>query len=147
MSNQTSQYLQAWKARTAPRELELSDGFRVLIRPVEVMGLLLSGRIPMTLLRQMQDIQPGADGNYTPEDTIKMVPAIDAVVLAAVVDPPVTLEGGENSIAVGDIPLADRMAIFEEVNRPAAAMQPFRGQPDGDAVAAPVSQDLREAAE
>lgn len=146
MSN-VSKYLAQWKARSAPRVIELSDGFQVSIRPVELTNLMLSGRIPITLLRQMQSIQPGPDGNYSDDATLEMVPAIDAVVLAVVIDPPVTREGSEDSIALDDIPFGDRVRIFEEVNRPAAALQSFREQPDGDAPAEPDSQDLRQAAE
>ena len=141
-----SDYLTQWKARVAPREIELSDGYKMLIRPVRLENLLMSGQIPLTLLRQVQDIKPGADGTVPEEEALKMVDAIDAVVLAAVAEPRVTREGGEDSIAIADIPFIDRVKIFQEVNS-AATLQPFRGQPDGDADAAPGGQDLPPAAE
>lgn len=142
-----SERLAAWKARMATRELVLEDGFTVEIRPVQLQNLVMSGRIPMTLVRQMQAVKPKADGTYREEDALKMVAAIDAVVLASVVDPKVTRDGGDDSIALEDIPFADRVRIFEEVNRPAAALQPFRGQPNGDGDVAPGGEELRAAAE
>ncbi len=142
-----SKYLTQWKVRSAPREIELSDGYRMLIRPVRLENLVMNGQIPLTLLRQMQAIRPRGDGSVPEEEALKMVDAIDAVVLAAVVDPPVTRAGGEDSVALADIPFADRVRIFQEVNAPATALQSFRGQPDGDADAAPRGEDVPPAAE
>lgn len=137
MSKQTkraSVYLAQWKERTRPRELELSDGFRVRIRPARVENLVISGTIPQTLLREMQAVDPQDDGTYSDEDVQKMLPVIDAVVLAVVIDPPVTREWDEDSdaIALDDIPFVDKVTIFQEVNRPATELQSFRQQPDGD---------------
>jgi hypothetical protein len=142
-----SQRLAAWKARLQPRELELSGGLTVLIRPVELQNLVIGGGIPLTLLKQMQAVKPQKDGTYRDEDAVKLAGAIDAVVLAAVVDPKVTKAGDDDSIAIDDIPYSDRVRIFEEVNRPAAALQSFRGQPNGDAGAASGGEDLPPAAE
>lgn len=138
-----SDRLAEWKARLEPREVELSGGLTVLIRPVELQNLVISGRVPLTLLRQAQAIKPQKDGSYKDEEVMKLAGLIDAVVLAAVVDPKVTEDGGEDSIALADIPYADRVRIFEEANRPAAALQNFRQQPNGDGGVAPNSEDLR----
>lgn len=141
-----SDRLAAWKAATAPREVELSSGLTATIRPVRLENLVLSGSIPLTLLRQAQALKPRKDGTFREEDALEMAVVIDAVVLAAVVDPPLTRDGGADSIALYDIPFTDRVKLFEEANRPATALQSFRGQPDGDAADAPDSEDLRPAA-
>ncbi len=141
-----SDRLAAWKAATAPREVELSSGLTATIRPVRLENLVLSGSIPLTLLRQAQALKPREDGTFREEDALEMAGVIDAVVLAAVVDPPLTRDGGADSIALYDIPFTDRVKLFEEANRPATALQSFRGQPDGDAADAPGSEDLRPAA-
>lgn len=141
-----SDRLAAWKAATAPREVELSSGLTATIRPVRLENLVLSGSIPLTLLRQAQALKPREDGTFREEDALEMAGVIDAVVLAAVVDPPLTRDGGADSIALYDIPFTDRVKLFEEANRPATALQSFRGQPDGDAADAPDSEDLRPAA-
>ena len=141
-----SDRLAAWKAATAPREVELSSGLTATIRPVRLENLVLSGSIPLTLLRQAQALKPREDGTFREEDALEMAGVIDAVVLAAVVDPPLTRDGGADSIALYDIPFTDRVKLFEEANRPATALQSFRGQPDGDAANAPGGEDLRPAA-
>lgn len=142
-----SDRLARWKAANAPREVELSNGLTATIRPVRLENLVLSGSVPLTLLRQAQALKPRKDGLFREEDALEMAGVIDAVVLAAVVDPPLTRDGGDESIALYDIPFADRVRLFEEANRPAAALQSFRGQPDGDAADAPGGEDLRAAAE
>jgi hypothetical protein len=142
-----SDRLQQWKARSAAREIELSDGLTMVIRPVRLENLVLAGRVPLTLVRQMQALKPQKDGSYRDEDALKMADAINAVVLAAAVDPAVTRDGSDDSVALDDIPFADRVRIFEEANRPAAALQSFRGQPDGDADPAPDGEGVRPAAE
>ncbi len=139
--------LQQWKERRAPRELTLSDGLTVLIRPVRIENLVLNGKVPITLVREMQKVQTDADGRYRDEDALRLTDVIDAVVMAAVVDPCVTRDGGEDSIALDDILYTDRVRIFEEVNAPAAALQSFREQPDGDGADAPGGEDLRPEAE
>ena len=141
-----SDRLAAWKAATAPREVELSSGLTATIRPVRLENLVLSGSIPLTLLRQAQALKPRKDGTFREEDALEMAVVIDAVVLAAVVDPPLTRNGGADSIALYDIPFTDRVKLFEDANRPATALQSFRGQPDGDAADAPGGEDLRPAA-
>ena len=127
----------------APREIELSDGGTVLVRPVKMENLLINRTIPVTLMRQMQAVKPNKDGTYKEEDAIKMAEAIDAVFLAAVVDPKVTRDGGEDSVALDDFAFSDRVRVFEEVNRPAAALQSFRVEPNGDADVALAGEDLR----
>lgn len=142
-----SDFLNEWKARTAPRVIELPSGLHVRVRPVLLENLMLSGTIPLTLMREVQAVRPRKGGGFREEDALKLTPVIDAVVLAAVIDPPLSREGSDETIALDEIPYTDRVAIFEEVNRPAAALASFRQQPDGDADAAPGGEELREAAE
>ena len=130
MSN--SKYLDQWRMRTAPRTIELSGGWPVDIRPVEIANLMFSGAIPMTLMREARDMKQNDAGEYDPEDMARMMPFIDAVVLAAVVDPPLSRDGAGDTLPLDAIPFADRVLIFQEVNRPATELQSFRQQPDGD---------------
>ena len=60
MSKSASKHLARWQARSQPRELALSDGYAVTIRPVQVANLMLGGSIPLTLIREARDIKAGA---------------------------------------------------------------------------------------
>jgi hypothetical protein len=133
----TSKYLAQWQARRAPRTLELSDGLMVDLRPVDITTLMFSGSIPMPLMREVMEMKPAADGEYDPNDVAVMMPLIDAVVLATVIDPPLSPDGAEGTLPLDAIWFVDKMSIYREVSKPATALQPFRQQPDGDE--APVS--------
>lgn len=137
-----SERLKAWRLALAPREVELSNGQTVLVRPVNLEDLVLDGSIPVTLGSQIKKLQKTKGGNYRQEDADKLFAMLEPVVLAAVVDPPVTREGDENNLALDEIWLTDRMAIFEEANRAATALKRFRGQPNGDADAARGGDDV-----
>lgn len=142
-----SERLSAWQAAVAPREFTLSNGLAVLLRPVSLLNLVVAGTVPVTVLQEMDKAR---QRKHAPQDvaaTVRMAAAIDAVVMAAVADPPITREGGPDSIPLDAIDFNDRVAIFQEVNRPAAAFGNFREQPDGDDAAAPDGQDLRPEAE
>ena len=142
-----SDRLAEWRQALAPRELTLSSGLTVLIRPVPLINLIMSGVIQLTLMCLARGGRPTKSGETITDEAIKMTPVIDIVVMAAVIDPPVTSDGAGDSIAVADIDYSDRVTIFEEANRPAAALQPFREQPNGDVGTAPDSEGVREAAE
>ena len=146
-----SDRLQQWKQATRPREIELSDGLTALIRPVRIENLVMARRIPMTLLKRVETMQRRVSaGQPQAEDAVEMAELIDAVVLAAVVEPRVTADGDDDSIALFDIPWADRVRIFEEAQKPAAALATFpgrSGEPGGDPPAAPDGEGVRQAAE
>ena len=149
MNKKISRYMASprWQARTAPRTITLGDGCEVEIRPVQLSALMFNGTIPVTLMREAQDIEVGADGQYDMADVMRMLPLIDAVVLAVVIDPPLSRDGEDGTTSLDFLSLDERMLIFQEVNRPATELQSFRGEPDGDAAAASDGEDLRSAAE
>lgn len=143
-----SERLQRIRQVIAPRPVELSIG-EVLIRPVKLENLVMARRIPITLVKRMEGMQRTPAGGFRVEDAVEMAEMIDAVVLAAVMDPPVTAEGGEDSLGLMDIPWEDRVLIFTEANRPAAALAPFpgSGEPGPGGIAAPDGEGVLQAAE
>ncbi len=121
-----SDRLQRIRQTIAPRPVELSIG-EVLIKPVKLENLVMARRIPITLVKRMDGMQRTAAGGFKVEDAVEMAEMIDAVVMAAMVDPKVTADGGDDSLALLDIPWDDRVLIFTEANRPASALAPFPG--------------------
>lgn len=149
MSDPTqSTHLAQWKAALRPRELQLSIG-PVLIRPVQLDSLVANGSIPLPLLQKIDRIQPRQDGTFGYEDLLVLAPAVNAVALACVVDPPLTEHGDDNSIAVHDIPMADRLIIFEEASKTTTSYAPFpgAGEPDSGDAAVSDGGEVRDATE
>lgn len=141
-----SDRLQAMKTALAPREVTLSIG-TMLVKPVTLENLVMAKRIPLTLVRKMEGVKRTDAGGFRIEDAVEMTDAINAVVMAAAVDPRVTETETADSIAVNDIPFEDRVVVFTEANRPAAAMAGFPGQPGAGADPAPDGEGVRDAAE
>lgn len=141
-----SDRLAAWRAATDPREIVLSDGLTMLIRPVKLASLVVAGTIPLTLVNRVQRIKQAKGGGYSEEDTAAYVKAVGAVVMAVAVDPKVTKDGKGDSIAIDSMDFLDQQEIFLEVSTPTPAVETFPGEPDGSATSAPDGEDLRDAA-
>jgi hypothetical protein len=125
-----SKYLNQWRqALEATEEISLSIGPAVIKCHVSLLDLAAAGRIPATLLTELESLGRKAQKDATragTEGLAKMGPALDAVAIAAFIDPPVSRDGGEESLPVAAIPFADKLAVFMRVNQEAAALQPFR---------------------
>lgn len=141
-----SQYLNAWKESTRPVEVALSGG-PALIRPnIRIETLVASGDIPLPLLSELEAVKPRKDGSVDMADIPRVMPLIQAMVMAAMVDPPVTEHGGPDSISIRDITLDDQMVIF---NRVMQGVDALAGFPETDIThngATPDGGDVRPAA-
>lgn len=147
MSKEPSARLLAMRARNEPREITLTQGDTMLIRPVKLQNLVMSGSIPLTLVKKMETTQRTAAGGFSLEDAIKMTDVINAVVMAAAVDPPVTAEATDVSMGLEEIDFEDKIVIFTEANRDAADVAGFPGEHDGRDAPEPAGGEVREAAE
>lgn len=136
--------LQRIRQNRAPREVTLSDGSTILIRPVKLQNLVMNKRIPLTLVRKMERMDRTPTGGIRLEDAVEVTEAIDAVVMAAAVDPRITVEPTEETLGLDEIDFEDRVLIFTEANRTAAALAPFpvSGQPGSGDDAAPGSEGV-----
>ncbi|MEZ4542110.1 MAG: hypothetical protein R3C43_19205 [Chloroflexota bacterium] len=95
-----SKYLAAAReALEATDEIELSFGPAVIRRRVSLLDLAAAGNIPITLATDFEEIGKSAKKNKMSaehaalEHFETLVPAIDAVAIAAFVDPPVAKVG------------------------------------------------------
>lgn len=147
----SDELLQAWREHLTPRLVTLSRGLQVMVRPVTMESLVVQGTIPLTLFHESQKSARarGRGAGGIDEEFLKMMPGLHAVVMAAAVSPRIAeaadLDNGV--VSIHDIELADRLLIFEEANKAARALHPFRGEPAGDDHAAPDGDDVPAAAE
>lgn len=135
-----SQYINQWRASLEATEtLQLSKGPAVIKTSVSLLDLAAAGQIPTTLLLELDEIgnkaknDPMAAGA---ESLAKMAPAVNAVAIAAFVDPPLAMEADEDHLAVATIPFQDRLAVFQRLNRGVEPLRPFLPEdrkPDGTA--------------
>lgn len=124
--------LDLWREKlNATEEIELPSGPAVVRAHVTVLDLAAAGQIPTTLLTELDDLNRKTKGDPAKAGAdllTKIMPALDALVLAALVDPPVTRDGGADSLSLAEVPMVDKLALFARLNGAADTLRPFRGQ-------------------
>jgi len=136
----TDQLQQHWAQNVEPRVFETSQG-PVLLRPVGLETLVLNGELPFTVLQDLDDARaktdkPAKKKRDDGEDAvelIKLTRSMDAVVVAAVVSPKLSLEPEDGAILIHNVDAAVRQEIFVEVNRPVERLKRFPKEPAGSA--------------
>ena len=129
------------------RLLTLPSGLEVKIQRVDVQTLLFEGQVPKPLLGMIAGLQgDGLDIDFSDaskiQDNIAKLPELvviyNVVVKAAIVDPPAfddddyarlqdaaKAEYAASHIRVDELPIDDRVKIFEEATAGAKAIAPF----------------------
>ena len=123
--------LAQWRAARL-HDLTLPSGLPVRVRDVDVTDLALLGEIPNTLL----DVLGQAETQALSEDEIgkKMLgdnkndfaAMLAAIVKAALVEPAIGEKADDEHILLAELSFADKMEIFNFINRDANAVRPFR---------------------
>jgi hypothetical protein len=130
------------------KEMEVHFG-SILIRQVDLHDLLLTGGIPVPLIAEVDGkFKDLADDEQrlTPEAIQKVMPYLDRVVIAAVVDPPITQHGGEDSLPV-NVFFATEKLIIAAAATPGSSLGPFRTGQQEPAGTALAGDDVSPAAE
>lgn len=151
MSN-SDEVLQAWRTRLELRPVTLGNGEVILIQPVTLEVLVANGTIPLPIFLDSQEAAKQRQRKKSAgidEDFLKMLPGVNAVVMAAAAVPRVAeVEAlDEGVISLDRLSLVDRLLIYEEASGAARALRSFRGEPDGGADVAPDGDDVPPAAE
>lgn len=127
-----SKYLDQARAHLeATEEIELSFGPVVVKVNVSLLDLAAAGHIPAALLTDVDEMAAKARKDPKKagmEGFEKLMPALNALAVAAFVDPPVTKDGGADSLPVDAIPFLDKVVLFERLNRRVEPLRDFRGQ-------------------
>ncbi len=119
--------LQTWrKQRTTGEEMQLPSGLAVKMKQISLMDMAILGDVPTPLTAQVNMVMERGLQNITVENARQYEEAINLVVKAAVIDPPIGDESTETTLAVRELPIIDRLAIFRECNRYAESLRPFR---------------------
>jgi len=143
--------LQAWRAQMAEMtEVTLPSGLMVACKRVELLDLVANGQIPAPLLGAVEKLTTASDGETTKVDMAEWptyAELINVVVKATVVEPPIADESDEEHLGIQELPISDRMYVFNWANTGASALSSFRAESTGDMAAAQSGEDVRAAAE
>lgn len=119
--------LQEWREKQRQGEaFELPSGLVVRLRRVGLLDLLSQGSVPAPLVGMVQMLIEKANHQLGAEQFPQFAQSIDLVVKAAMVDPPVADAPGEGVLGIGELSIADRLAVFAWANAPAEELRPFR---------------------
>lgn len=126
--------LRAWRERLKQGEqFCLPSGLEVRLRRAGLLDLMATGRIPAPLVGTVEAIMDRKEVRMTVAEFPKFVQVINAVVIASVIAPEVAEEPGETVVGVEELPVADRLAIFNWATQPGEELRPFR-QTAGESV-------------
>lgn len=108
------------------------SGLQIFVRNVTMMDLIFTGMLPEPLLDVINDMQDkGAeevDLKKIARNGAEFNAMVNALVILAVVEPPIAEKGDEDHIGIDEMNGDDKMAIFSWVNREVKSMRSFRDE-------------------
>lgn len=113
-------------------EGELPSGLAIKLKRVNLMDIMVGGKIPTTMHETVEQIQ---NRGFRMADFNEFASAINLVVRCAMLAPELSPEGqpgDETHLSLDEMSYDDRLYIFNVVNEGVIALRPFRGQPQGD---------------
>lgn len=130
--------LAEWRAARL-HELDLPSGLHVTIRDADMTDLMLSGKLPPVIIeiakqaadegKQELDLQKIGEEmiEKNSQDFLQM---LDTIARAVLIEPQIGEIADDTQITLSELPMTDKIAIMEFVNRGAKQLHPFRGQSD-----------------
>lgn len=118
--------LATWRAKKqAGERFTLPSGLVVALRKASLLDLAEQGRIPAPLTGAV-DALLSERRTLTVQTAREFLEVVNVVVMATVIDPPISAEAGEGLLGVGELSVADRLAIYDWATEETAALRPFR---------------------
>jgi hypothetical protein len=127
--------LAAWRATRRVTMTLPASGLEVTLKRVAVEDLAGRGSIPTPLYGQVQALMAAGGAGAAPALDLASFPdyvtLIDLVAAAALVEPAVAEVADETHITIDELPLGDRIIIFNWAQGVPAALATFPGDPAG----------------
>jgi hypothetical protein len=121
--------LAEWRASRI-HELELPSGLTIKVRDVTMTDLMLTGKLPDSIMSMMTDMaQEGAqefDLEIITKNTIEWNQMLTALLELCLIEPKIGDQADDEHILLAEIPSDDKLFIFNFLNRGAEALRPFR---------------------
>lgn len=138
--------LQAWREKKDEgSKFLLPSGLTIRLRRVTIMGLIEAGGIPTPLMSVVNQLLEERV-KLTAENVTSYMDAVNLVVKAAVIEPRIQDEPGEDALGIRELSTTDRITIYNWATTEVDALIPFRegsgesadpGQPGAALPAAP----------
>jgi hypothetical protein len=136
--------LNEWRKKQNHGEIvTLPSGLEVTLRKASIMDLAERGQIPAPLAGTVNEMmRGGGKRTYTLSDFAEFSGIINVVAGACIVDPPVAEVGDDSHLALTELPIEDRLQIFNWANGEANHLIPFRKEDGEPATAARPGHDV-----
>ncbi len=123
--------LAVWRARRGAGEQFITpSGLEMRLRRVSLLDLAERGKIPAPLAGMVETMLATQQSSLSIQQFGEFASVINLVVMAAAVEPPVAEQSSEAALEVGELPMSDRLAIFNWANEVSMKLQPFRAEPE-----------------
>ena len=128
--------LYEWRASRDEGELfTLPSGLVMRLRRVSLLDLAEQGEIPAPLVGMVESLLQREEVELSLEEFGRYGKVAGLVVKAAALDPRVADEADGEHVGVQELPMADRMAVFNWANAATRVLRPFREE-EGESVGA-----------
>lgn len=120
--------LAAWRAAQQEGEhVVLPSGLGVYLKRVGLMDLAERGEIPAPMVALVEGLLSQKGGpRLSLKDFQEYAGIVNLVVMACALTPAVAEEPGPEVLGVQELPMVDRISIFNWANLTAAPLRPFR---------------------
>jgi hypothetical protein len=116
-----------WRKKRQEGELvTLPSGLVVRRRRVHILDLAVQGKIPAPLVTLAAEMVSATRRKLDLDGMQRYADVVNLVVKAAMVEPPVGDEATEAQLAVDEMEMLDRLAIFNDGNVPTRPLRIFR---------------------
>jgi hypothetical protein len=120
--------LQAWREQRAQGEFVLDlGGLEIGFRRLGMLDLAAAGEIPAPLTGQVQELIDKGQMRLDVAEFSRYAEVVNLVIMKAAVNPPVTPEPSDETVGIEEIPMLDRVQVFNKLSG-AAPLRPFRGE-------------------
>ena len=124
--------LKAWRENRKGEKRVLPSGLVVKVRRCDLLDLAAQGQIPAPLAAMVGNlVTTGMTINM--ENFGEYATVVNMLVKACLIDPPVAEESDSDHIGLDELPMKDRIAIYNWANEGVAWLAPFRedvGEPE-----------------
>jgi hypothetical protein len=130
-----AQNLKKWRESRLHEET-LPSGLHVLLRDVDLPGIVFEGNVPNTLIdvitsQNFQEMSEEQSANkLLAENKTDFAILMFELIKAALVDPAIGEKADDQHILYGELTLTDKMHIFNFMNREVQSVRPFRRKPE-----------------
>jgi len=138
--------LREWREKRKGEKRVLPSGLVVTVRRCDLLDLAAQGQIPAPLMVMVGSLVT-TGMIVSIENFNEYASVVNLLVRACVIDPPVAEEPDDEHVGINELPMKDRVAVYNWANEGVAVLAPFREERREPADAGRSGDEVRAEAE